>query len=422
MSTADPHPTITGTVRTMSRTARLLILGIFVNNLTAFLNAFLVLFLVHRGFSAWHGGLALAALLVGRVFGTAAGGALTDRIGYRWTIVGSMGAGAALIVLLVHAPDPWLAIGIAGATGVVMQAYLPAAMAWLVELTPRNQQVMVFALQRLAFNVGATVGPLMAALLVAYSYDLLFYADAAASLGFCLIALTLLPAGRTRDTSQAGYTGTDLATQAGYGQVFADTRFMLVTAGLFLTAVAYIQMSVTLPLFVVGTGNSERIYALLLSVNGFVVIALELLLSKWTQRLPVGLPMALGMGLLSLGHLLYLAPGEVSMLVVATVTWTLGEVVAAPSMMAYPGLVAPDDLRGRYIAAATAPQQAGYAIGPLVGVAAWQLWGSAVWLVTGACAALAVVLVVAGAGVRGTPTRRPEPAATPATTEAVTTD
>jgi MFS family permease len=426
------HPTISGTVRSMSGTARLLILGVFVNNLTAFLNAFLVLFLVHRGFSTWHAGIALAALLGGRVFGTAVGGAIADRIGYRWTIATSMGVGATLIVALVHAPDAWMAVLIAGATGLATQAYVPAAMAWLVELTPRNQQVMVFAINRLAFNVGATVGPLMAALLIAYSYDLLFYADAAASLGFCVIALTLLPADRAKP-AEAGSAETEpgsgeadgakaedakskaeSAKRAGYRHVLADTRFMLVTAGLFFTAIAYIQMSATLPLFITGSGYSERIYALLLSVNGFVVIALEVLLSKWTQRLPVGLPMAIGMGLLSLGHLLYLGPGGLSILVLATATWTLGEVVAAPSMMAYPGLVAPADLRGRYIAAATVPQQLGYALGPIVGIVAWQLWGSTVWLITAGCAALAVVLVVAGAGVRGAPAPQPEPEAVPA--------
>ena len=413
MSTAAEHPTVTATVRSMSSTARLLIVGVFVNNLTAFLNAFLVLFLVHRGFSAWHAGVALAALLVGRVLGTAVGGAVADRIGYRWTIVGSMGTGAVLIVALVHAPTAWLAVLVAAASGLVLQAHVPATTAWLVELTPKNQQVMVFAINRLAFNVGATVGPLVAALLIAYSYRLLFYADAAASLAFCVIALVLLPADRARGGAAAAADSADAAdSRSGYRTVLADTRFMLVVAGLFCTAVAYIQMSATLPLFVTGTGHSERVYALLLSVNGFVVIALEVLLSKWTQRLPVGLPMATGMALLGIGHLLYLPSGGVSLLVVATAVWTLGEVVAAPSMMAYPGLVAPADLRGRYIAAATVPQQVGYALGPILGVVAWQLWGSTVWVITAAFAGLATVLVLAGAGVRPV-VERPEPDAGP---------
>ncbi|HEY0639339.1 MAG TPA: MFS transporter, partial [Pseudonocardiaceae bacterium] len=451
--TTTEHPTVLGTVRALPTTARVLILGVFVNNLTAFLNAFLVLFLVNRGFSAWHAGVALAALLVGRVFGTAVGGAIADRVGYRWTIVGSMTAAAVLVLCLVHAPYGWLAVGIAGVTGVCLQAYVPASTAWLVQLTDRRHQVMVFAVNRLAFNVGATVGPLTAALIISvFSYDVLFYADAAAATAFALIALLLLPpdrgtaaapepaAGSADATTGSAATGSATAPESaavtdaagapesaaatgatagpaaperrGYRDVFADTRFMLFAAAMFLTAVAYIQMTAALPLFITGNGHSERVYAILLAVNGFVVIALELVFSRWTQRLPVGLPMAAGMALLGLGHLVYVGPDAISVLVLATVVWTLGEVVAAPSMMAYPGMVAPERLRARYIATATVPQQAGYALGPLVGVAAWQLWGNAVWVITAVCAGLAALLVAAGVGLRHDPTRHPDPAPT----------
>ncbi|HET8641752.1 MAG TPA: MFS transporter [Pseudonocardiaceae bacterium] len=404
MSAPQEHPTVFGTVRAIPNTARMLILGVFVNNLVRFLNAFLVLFLVDRGFSTWHAGIALAALLVGRVFGTAVGGAVADRIGYRWTIIGSMTVGAALIVALVHAPDEWTAVAIAGLTGLVVQAYVPAATAWLVELTEPRQQVMVFAMIRLAFNVGATLGPLLATLLIVYGYELLFYADAAASLLFALMALVLLP--QTRASSESSGSEPAAKRAGGYREVLADTRFMMFTAALFLTAVAYIQMSAALPLFVTGNGHSERIYALLLAINGFVVITLELVLSKWTQRLPVGVPMAAGMALLGAGYLVYLGPNEVAVLVIGTVVWTFGEVVAAPSILAYPGMVAPERLRARYIASATTPQQAGYAIGPVAGVAAWQLWGSTVWLLAAVFVGVAAVLVAVGVGLRGRPAQR----------------
>jgi hypothetical protein len=115
------------------------------------------------------------------------------------------------------------------------------------------------------------------------------------------------------------------------------------------------------------------------------------------------------MALLGLGYLMYLGPSSIGLLVAATVVWTFGEVVATPSMMAYPGMVAPPGLRGRYIAAATVPQQAGYSLGPLIGVAAWQWWGDGVWLVVGPIALAAAVLTALGAGLR----RRPEPPAEP---------
>jgi MFS family permease len=406
--TKDAHATVFGTMREMPGTVRVLVVGNFITNLAAFLNAFLVLFLTQRGFSAFDSGVAFTALMVGRISGTAVGGAVADRIGYRLVIVWSMIGSAVLTALLVHAPNLPAIVVVALLAGVFNQAYRPAAQAWVVELTPMNRQVMVFSFLRLTFNLGSTLGPLGAALLlVYYSYGVLFYADATGSLIFGLVALVALKSGAKPEKAAPGEAAP--APHGGYRQVLADGRFVLFVVGLFLTAITYIQLSATLPLFVTHSGHGKQTFALLLAINGFVVIVFEVLLSKWTQRLPIGLPMSAGMALLGIGYLMYLGPTSIALLVLATVVWTFGEVVATPSMMAYPGMVAPPALRGRYIAAATVPQQAGYSVGPLIGVAAWEWWGENVFLVVGPFALVAAVLTAIGAGVR----RRPAPPGDP---------
>jgi MFS family permease len=396
------HPTVLATLREMNGTVRILVIGTLISNLATFLNAFLVLFLTDEGFTAWESGVVLTALMVGRISGSAVGGAVADRVGYRAVIVGSMAGTAVLTAALVHVPEVWTASVVAAGAGLTAQAYRPASMAWIVELTPKNQQVMVFSVLRLTFNVGATVGPMGAALLLTYaSYGTLFYVDAATSLAFGVVAYAAL---RSNAEPEAAAKASD-GKHGGYGQVLADRRFMLVVLGLFVTAVTYIQSSAALPLFVTGSGHDERVYATLLTVNGFIVIAFEVLLSKWLQRLPIGLPMTIGMAVLGIGHLLYTGPTPVALLLLATVVWTFGEVIAAPSMMAYPGLVAPPALRAHYIAAATIPQQVGYAVGPMIGVAAWHAWGAGVWVLTGALGLLGAGLVAAGADLRR---RRPQ--------------
>ncbi|WP_141579608.1 MFS transporter [Actinomadura sp. WMMA1423] len=410
--TSAEHPTILATLREMSGTVRILVLGNLVSNLAAFLNAFLVLFLTGEGFSAWESGVVLTALMIGRISGSAVGGAAADRVGYRWVIVGSMAGTAVLTAALVHVPNMWVGALVAGGAGLTATAYRPAAMAWVVELTPKDRHVMVFSVLRLTFNVGSTVGPMGAALLLTYaSYHALFYVDAATSLAFGVIAYVALRSDAEPETGGGGSGG----ERAGYGQVLADRRFMLVVLGLFLTAMTYIQSSAALPLFVTGSGHDERMFAMLLTVNGGIVIAFEVLLSKWLQRLPIGVPMALGMAMLGVGHLIYTGPTPVALLLLATVVWTFGEIIAAPSMMAYPGLVAPPALRARYIAAATIPQQVGYAVGPMIGVAAWHAWGSGVWVLTGAFGLVGAAAVAAGAGLaRRRPAQEPEPALEPA--------
>lgn len=414
--TSPEHPTILATLRGMSGTVRILVLGNLISNLAAFLNAFLVLFLTSEGFSAWESGVVLTALMIGRISGSALGGAAADRVGYRWVIVGSMAGTAVLTAALVHVPNMWIGALVAGGAGLTATAYRPAAMAWVVELTPKDRHVMVFSVLRLTFNVGSTVGPMGAALLLTYaSYGALFYVDAATSLAFGVVAYLALRSDAEPEVVGGG-SGKD---RTGYGEVLADRRFMLVVLGLFLTAMTYIQSSAALPLFVTGSGHDERVFALLLTVNGGIVIAFEVLLSKWLQRLPIGVPMTLGMAMLGAGHLVYTGPTPVALLLLATVVWTFGEIIAAPSMMAYPGLVAPPALRARYIAAATIPQQVGYAVGPMIGVAAWHAWGSGVWLLTGAFGLAGAAAVAAGAGLaRRRPAEEAEPALEPAAAEA----
>ncbi len=80
-------------------------------------------------------------------------------------------------------------------------------------------------------------------------------------------------------------------------------------------------------------------------------------------------------------------------------------------MFAYPGMAAPERLRGRYIGAAHAMFGLGLTVGPIIGVAVFTQIGSTVWLWCGATGLVGVVL--AWFGMRVVPPRAadtPEPA------------
>jgi predicted MFS family arabinose efflux permease len=137
-----------------------------------------------------------------------------------------------------------------------------------------------------------------------------------------------------------------------------------------------------------------------------MVITCELLVTKAVQRWPARLAAAAGLALLGAGVSLYAAPVGVAVLLLATVVWSLGEVVGGPTMFAYPAQAGPPALRGRYIGAAHAMFGLGSAIGPVLGVWAWTVMGRPFWLVCGALSVAAVVTVSAGL-------RRPEPVPIP---------
>jgi MFS family permease len=401
------HPSVLHTLRYIPFPVRLLLVGMLVNRLGNFLQIYLVLYLVQKGFSVPAAGFALGAYGAGAVVGVLLGGTVSDRLGYRWTIVASMAASGVLTALLVLVGQLWLVVVVAAAVGLLAQAYRPASSALLVELTPEKQHVMVFAVYRLAFNLGTTAGPLLGALLIVYSYDLMFFVDALTALVFAAFALRLPHSIESTDTVAPG----DAPPQrASYLQVLKDRKFSLFMLALFLNAVVYIQHIAVLPLQITADGHQPGLYAALLSLNAIVVIALELPLTKYVQRLPGRLAVALGIGLVGVGMNLYIAGPTITMFVVATLVWTLGEIIGTPTASAYPGQVAPPGLRGRYIAAAAFPMQIGYAVGPVIGVALWTVWQDGVWWGSSIITAVAVVAVLVGMS-RRTPAAATEDAA-----------
>lgn len=396
MSAPSAHPSITQTLRGASRPVWLLLIGTLINRLGTFLQIYLVLYLTRQGYSVAEAGLALGAYGFGSVAGVLLGGSITSRLGYRWTISGSMSGAGLLTASLVHLASLPAVIVIAAAIGVAAQTSRPGMAALLVELTPEAQHVMVFALYRLAYNLGTIGGPLLGALLLLHSYSLMFYGDAATSIGFAVLALTLPHSAGVSASADAGDAPDAGKPSRSYIAVLRNTGFALFMLALFLNAVVYIQSTSILSLQVTASGHSPAFYAALLSINALVVTCLELPFTKFIQRVPSKVAVALGIGLVGVGMNLYVVGPAAAIFIVATLIWTTGEMIGTPTASAYPGRIAPPGMRPRYIAAAAFSMQIGYVVGPIIGAAVWGAWQSGIWWLCGLLTVAAVLATLAG--------------------------
>ncbi len=385
------------TLREAPTAVKAVLAGVLVNRLGSFFSTFLVLFLTERGLTGVQAGVALGGFGAGSLVGVLLGGSLADRVGARAaTLVSMLGSGALLVsVLYVHALAPLLVV--VTMVGVVGQLYRPAAATMLAELAPADRQVMTFALYRWSLNLGTTAAPLVAAGLIAHSYDLLFWVEAATAAGFAVIAAWALPR-RARQAARSGDGG------AGYREVARDRRFLVYLAALLVNAVVYVQYVVTLPLMLHDHDAPTLWFSLVVALNGLVVIAFELPATKVVQTWPARRAAMLGFAMLGLGLAVYSAPLGLAVLLAGTLVWSLAEIVGGPTMFAYPGLVAPAHLRGRYIALTQLMFGLGVAVGPVVGSYAYHLVGDPVWL----CFAVASLagLALARSGMR-TPSEEP---------------
>ena len=373
---------------------RAVLLGIFVNRLGAFFQTFLVLFLTERGFSKFEAGFALTGYGVGSLLGVLAGGALADRLGPRTATLVSMGGSAAMLLSVLYLRQYPALFAAVVLVGVISQLYRPASATLLSELTAPERQVMTFALYRWAMNLGTTAAPLIGAALISASYDLLFWAEAVTAICYGAIAAVALP---RRAPAPAGTADPAVRRPAGgYRAVLADRRFALYLLAIGINAAVYIQYVSTLPLTMRDAGLATFWFSVVIALNGFLVISCELLVTRLTQRLPIKLVVALSFALLGAGLSLYALPWGVAIFLIGTLVWTLAEIIGGPTLFAYPGMVAPDHLRGRYIGSMQLMFAFGAALGPGLGVFLYGALGRHMWWCCGLASLLALVLAASG--------------------------
>jgi MFS family permease len=380
----DAHPTLRQTFRELPRSAVVLLVGVAINRMGSLLQIFLVLYLTDLGFSPSKAGLVLAVYGVGSILGDFVGGAVSDTIGPRRAIMVSMVGAAVFIGALGHVHDYGVIVGLALVIGVVTHLYWPAALAMLAVLAPAGRLVIASAAFRLALNVGATLAPLIGVYLSHRSYTWVFMTDAVTSLAFAVVALFKLPDARPEpeeeQEAEEGVPAAEAGRRGGYRAVFADRRFLVVVAAALAVGLVEVQYLSVLPLEIEASGFSTTLYAVVLAINGAMVIGLELPLTPFILKVPMRTTIAAGSALIGFGLSLFGLPAGAWLFVLGAVVWTAGEIVSTPSITAYPALVARPDLRGRYIGALGTAQTVGYAVGPVIGTTLFEAVGSSMWL------------------------------------------
>ena len=284
------------TFRGSSTAVKAVLGGVFVNKVGGFLSIFLVLFLTSAGYSAGQAATALGVYGFGAVFGVLLGGALADRLGPRDSTVISMAGTAVLVAALLYLPNYPLLLAAVAVVGGAQQIYRPASATLLAELTPEHRQVMIFAMYRFALNLGTMAAPLIGFGLYrlgSENYDLLFWGEALIALAYGVVAYLTLP-GRDRPTAPTADAtdGADTAATGSYLEVLRDRRYVLYLIAIFFNGVVYIQYLSTLPLDVAAAGVDLFWYTFAVALNGFIVIAFELPLTKVSQRWPFRLTLA----------------------------------------------------------------------------------------------------------------------------------
>ena len=340
---------------------------------------FLVLYLTrHLGYSLTQAGLALSVYGVGSLVSGPLSGLLCDRLGSLRVMKASL-----LLSGLLLFPLPWIRgyvslLACILAWAVVTEAFRPANLASLSDFALPEQRRAAFALNRLAINLGWSVGPALGGLIAAVSFPALFLVNGVMTvLSGSVLALSL-----RADRALPEEDGAPAQQAAGAGvPAWRNGRYIAVLVGLLPAFLVFCQFMSTLPLFLVrDLGLPESSYGFIITINTAIILALEVPLNGAMAHWRHGTALSLGALLVAIGFgAMAFATGFWSA-AVAVVVWTFGEMVLLPSSAACVADLSPQSRRGEYMGLYQASFSLALISGPWLGTKILEVWGAqALW-------------------------------------------
>ncbi len=349
---------------------------------------FMSLYLTRNlGLSPTRAGAALSLYGFGSLAGAYLGGWLADSLGSIRVQKISLGLCGVLLIALGQARVVWAIYPLIFFFALAAGALYPANATTMSRVCPADLQVKGFALNRLANNLGITIGPAVGGLLALRDYRLLFWADGLTSLLAAGVLVLMWKQSEVGGPVRSAEAGTSEPGRSPW----RDGPFMLLMLIFLVWSVVFIQVLVTFPLYIRNVyGLAENRIGQLLAVNTILIVVLEMILMEKIKKQPLTrminlsfLLLGAGLGLMPLGRGFAFAALTVAV-------WTFGEMLSMPLVSALIAGRADDATRGRYMGVFSLGFSLAFIIAPAAGTAVYERFGGDVlWF---GCAGVSLIL------------------------------
>ena len=378
-----------------------LFIATVVNSTGMFVFVFLTLFLTGKlGMSQSDTGSFMFLISMVYIPGNFIGGKLADKLGRKRLMIVSQIISALLYIpcgFTVFAKFvPWFILASVFFDGITD----PARSAMMTDLTTPENRRTAFSLTYLGHNLGFAVGSLIAGFLFEHATSWLFWGEAIAVFAATTIVGMKVP--ETKPTQQQidatiGTGSTEEAHQGNLMQALMSRPFLIVfTMITTWYGFVYAQHRFALPLQAkaVFGASGAAIFGSCMTLNAALVIFFSTpvmaLTKKWKPINSValaGIFYAVGFGMIGMA-------GNIWLLYLSTILWTLGEIVNATNEGSYVANHTPISHRGRFQAILPLIGGIGWTISPpVIGKLIDAKSLAAVWPLIGAVAGIAAGLL-----------------------------
>jgi len=333
---------------------------------------FLTLYLTsQRKVSAAEAGFVIAVYGFAALITAPLVGRISDKMGALKVMRGSLIFSGVLLFLFSFSTNYYLILLITFIWSVINEAFRPANMSLISEVTDSSQRRTAFALNRLAINLGMSIGPVAGGFLSLIDFSLLFYVD-----GFTALAAGLyLTFAKLNLKSPESYASHAEKTEIKFS-VLKDKIFLFFLVGITPVTLVFFQHIGAMPIFVVNDlGYTTAAFGLFSAVNTVLIIIAEVPLNELMSNWKYKNSLFLGALLCSFGFGGMAFINNSFGLIITIIIWTVGEMIFFPVTASYVSEIAPPKKRGEYMGYFQMTFSVGFMLGPWLGTEIYERLG-----------------------------------------------
>ncbi len=372
--------------RGLSRPSWMLSAVMLINRIGAMVLPFLGVYMVAElKFTLSQTGVVLSCFGLGAMAGSTLGGWLTDRVGHFRVQLTSIILSVPVFILLPLFTSVWsLSIGVF-VLSIITETFRPANSVSISVYAKPENITRSFSLNRMAINLGFSIGPALGGVLAAISFKLLFYGNGITTLLAGLLFYFYfkdLPVNKNREILH--HTKDKKSIKTGISP-WRDKPFLIYSLFCCLYSVCFFQMLSTLPLFYRKIHHlSEGNIGLVLASNGMVVFIFEMLIVQVAERrMRSTNVISLGVFLGAISFLILLIPSGMWVLFLAMFIMSLSEILSMPFIATVTVKRGSEDRKGAYMGLNALSVSSAFVFSPLIGTFVAEHFGfSALWIGT----------------------------------------
>ena len=344
-----------------------------------------IFFVNEVGLSATAVGVALGSAQISGILGRFLGGTISDSEfwGRRGTLLLSAVIEAiASFVIATTYNFPTLVLGNL-LMGLGIGLYWPATEAVVADLTEGNDRNEAYAITRLADNIGLQLGIILGGVVISTTgaYRSLFVIDGITFLAF--FAIVYWKISETYKPDVVGDNSTLQEMKNGWSIAFSDRPFTIFIVVNIIFTFYISQIHTTLPLYLTNVvpgnfspGNISFLFAIHTAMSVIFLLPIAKFLSRFSRpKALIFSALLWGVGFVAIDISATAKTGHFFLAILALSLFAIAIVSYTPVMPAFVADLAPENLRGIYLAISSQCWPIGYLIGPPLG--GWALDNSA---------------------------------------------